>query len=203
MDLDNNKLGDSGVKQISNLLKNPDCKLQTLGLSGCGVTEDGYAALASALKSNPSHLEELDLRGNDPGDSGVELLTSAVTNQKCKLRLLSDEAERACEYLTSVLGGNPLLLTELDLSWKTLGDSGVKQLCPLLKDSHCRIKTLGQMRLVCYRIVLELGLQGETLGREQRRPLPSCVVRSIRGLYPSESDDYVGFQEVQEAMKDM
>ena len=44
-------------------------------LSDCGITGEGYAALTSALKSNPSYLVELDLRGNDPGDSGVELLT--------------------------------------------------------------------------------------------------------------------------------
>ena len=44
-------------------------------LSDCGITGEGYATLTSALKSNPSHLVELDLRGNDPGDSGVELLT--------------------------------------------------------------------------------------------------------------------------------
>ncbi|XP_063048475.1 NACHT, LRR and PYD domains-containing protein 12-like [Engraulis encrasicolus] len=137
----NKQLGDSGVKLLSTGLEHPNCRLETLQLSDCGVTGEGYAALASALKSNPSHLEELDLRGNDPGDSGVELLTSALTNQKCKLRLLSDEAERACEYLTSVLGRNPLLLTELDLTGKRLGDSIVKLLCPLLKFS--RIKEIG------------------------------------------------------------
>ncbi|XP_063046064.1 NACHT, LRR and PYD domains-containing protein 12-like [Engraulis encrasicolus] len=140
--LSGNCIEDIGVNNLCSGLKNPICALETLSLSGCGVTGEGYAALAAALKSNPSHLEELDLRGNDPGDSGVELLTSALTNQKCKLRLLSDEAERACEYLTSVLGGNPLLLRELDLSGKIPGDSGVKQLCALLEDSHCRVKTL-------------------------------------------------------------
>ncbi|KAL2077076.1 hypothetical protein ACEWY4_026580 [Coilia grayii] len=143
LNLSDNELRDSGVKQISTLLRNPDCKLQRLELSNCGVTGEGYAALASALKSNPSHLEELDLRGNDPGDSGVELLTSVLNNKKCKLRLLkSDAAEKACVYLTSVLGRNPLLLTELDLSEKKPGDSGVKQFCALLEDSHCRFKKL-------------------------------------------------------------
>uniref|UniRef100_A0A8C1UU36 Uncharacterized protein n=1 Tax=Cyprinus carpio TaxID=7962 RepID=A0A8C1UU36_CYPCA len=39
-------------------------------LSDCSITEEGYKALASALRSNPSHLIELDLRGNDPGQSG-------------------------------------------------------------------------------------------------------------------------------------
>ena len=36
-------------------------------LSGCLVTSDGFASLASALSSNPFHLRELDLNYNHPG----------------------------------------------------------------------------------------------------------------------------------------
>ncbi|KAL1277547.1 hypothetical protein QQF64_024220, partial [Cirrhinus molitorella] len=43
-------------------------------LSGCMVTAEGCATLASALSSNPSHLRELDLSYNHPGESGVKLL---------------------------------------------------------------------------------------------------------------------------------
>ncbi len=43
-------------------------------LSNCCITEEGYKALASALRSNPSHPIELDLTGNDPGPSGVKQL---------------------------------------------------------------------------------------------------------------------------------
>ncbi|XP_065144026.1 uncharacterized protein [Paramisgurnus dabryanus] len=57
-----------------------------------------------------------------------------------------------------------------------------------------------QNRLVSYRIVLEWALQGETLGRGHRKPLPLCVVGAIRQRYPSESGVYVGFQEGHEAM---
>ncbi|KAG5840102.1 hypothetical protein ANANG_G00213620, partial [Anguilla anguilla] len=53
------------------------CKLQRLGLSGCRVTQRGCDSLASALCSNPSHLRELDLRYNYPGDSGVRALSAA------------------------------------------------------------------------------------------------------------------------------
>ncbi|KAG5830207.1 hypothetical protein ANANG_G00307670, partial [Anguilla anguilla] len=52
-------------------------KLQRLGLSGCRVTQRGCDSLASALCSNPSHLRELDLRYNHPGDSGVRALSAA------------------------------------------------------------------------------------------------------------------------------
>ncbi|KAI5086939.1 NLR family CARD domain-containing protein 3-like isoform X2, partial [Silurus meridionalis] len=44
-------------------------------LEGCGVSDEGCTALASALRSNPSHLRELDLSGNKVGDSGVKCLS--------------------------------------------------------------------------------------------------------------------------------
>ncbi|XP_041868151.1 protein NLRC3-like, partial [Melanotaenia boesemani] len=73
LNLSNNDLQDSGVKELCDGLKSPNCKLETLSLSGCLITAEGCASLASALTSNPSHLKELDLRYNHPGDSGVKL----------------------------------------------------------------------------------------------------------------------------------
>uniref|UniRef100_A0A671WXI9 B30.2/SPRY domain-containing protein n=1 Tax=Sparus aurata TaxID=8175 RepID=A0A671WXI9_SPAAU len=73
LDLNNNDLQDSGVKLLSVGLKSPHCKLETLRLSGCLITEEGCTSLASAVRSNPSHLRELDLTYNHPGDSGVKL----------------------------------------------------------------------------------------------------------------------------------
>ncbi|KAM9481731.1 NACHT, LRR and PYD domains-containing protein 12-like isoform 1-T1 [Clarias gariepinus] len=144
VDLSRNPLEDSGVKLLCAGLKSPNCKLETLKLSDCSIREEGYTALAEALKS--SHLIELDLRGNDPGDSGVKLLTDLLQDPDCTLNTLSllksPEAEEACKSLTEVLGTNPLLQTELDLSGKIKGDSGVKQLSVLLEDSHCRPQTL-------------------------------------------------------------
>ncbi|XP_058243412.1 NACHT, LRR and PYD domains-containing protein 12-like isoform X2 [Hemibagrus wyckioides] len=143
VDLSSNPLEDSGVKLLCAGLKSPNCKLEKLRLSDCSITEEGYTALAEALKS--SHLIELDLRGNDPGASGVKLLTDLLQDPDCTLNtlsLLSPEAEEACSALTEVLGTNPLLQRELDLSGKISGDSGVKQLSDLLKDPHCRPQRL-------------------------------------------------------------
>ncbi|XP_052372376.1 NLR family CARD domain-containing protein 3-like isoform X1 [Oncorhynchus keta] len=91
LDLSNNDLKDSGVKLLSAGLGNPHCKLETLRLSGCGVTEEGCASLVSALRSNPSHLRELDLSYNHPGDSGVRLLSAGLEDPHCRLEKLNVE----------------------------------------------------------------------------------------------------------------
>ncbi|XP_056304515.1 NLR family CARD domain-containing protein 3-like, partial [Danio aesculapii] len=86
LDLSKNNLQDSGVKLLSEGLK--DSKLEKLSLSDCSISEEGYKALASALRSNPSHLIELDLRGNDPGQSGVKELTELLQDPHCTLKTL-------------------------------------------------------------------------------------------------------------------
>uniref|UniRef100_A0A8C7P6E3 B30.2/SPRY domain-containing protein n=1 Tax=Oncorhynchus mykiss TaxID=8022 RepID=A0A8C7P6E3_ONCMY len=91
LDLSNNDLKDSGVKLLSAGLGNPHCKLETLRLSGCLVTEEGCAYLVSALRSNPSHLRELDLSYNHPGDSGVRLLSAGLEDPHCRLEKLNVE----------------------------------------------------------------------------------------------------------------
>ncbi|XDV42779.1 hypothetical protein PO909_011387, partial [Leuciscus waleckii] len=74
LDLSRNDLHDSGVKLLSDGLKSSHCQLNILRLSRCMVTEEGCCYLASALSSNPSHLRELDLSFNHPGQSLVKLL---------------------------------------------------------------------------------------------------------------------------------
>ncbi|XP_048039947.1 NACHT, LRR and PYD domains-containing protein 12-like isoform X2 [Megalobrama amblycephala] len=88
LDLSNNDLQDSGVKLLSDGLKR-NCKLEILRLSGCMVTEEGCGYVSSALNSNPSHLRELDLSYNHPGDSGVKLLTDTLNHPNYRLDKLN------------------------------------------------------------------------------------------------------------------
>ncbi|XP_077942497.1 NLR family CARD domain-containing protein 3-like isoform X3 [Gasterosteus aculeatus] len=93
LDLSNNNLQDSGVKLLSSGLESPHCDLETLRLSGCLITEKGCASLASALSANPSHLRELDLSYNHPGDSGVELLSAGLEDPHWRLETLRVEPD--------------------------------------------------------------------------------------------------------------
>ncbi|XP_062339675.1 NACHT, LRR and PYD domains-containing protein 3-like isoform X2 [Osmerus eperlanus] len=96
LDLSNNNLGDSGMKLLSAGLGNPLCKLETLRLSGCLVTEEGCASLASALRSNPFHLRELDLSYNHPGEKGLKLLSAGLEDPHCRLEKLNVDHGGEC-----------------------------------------------------------------------------------------------------------
>ncbi|KAK1785697.1 hypothetical protein P4O66_019046, partial [Electrophorus voltai] len=147
LNLMGNNLGDSGVKWLSAGLQKPHCKLETLWLKHCDVTHEGCAALASALKLNPSHLRKLNLTENLVGDSGIKQLSLGLENPHCKLESLwlkhCDITDKGCAALVSALGLNLSHLRMLDLSRNKLGDSGVKLLSDMLKDTRCKIKSLG------------------------------------------------------------
>uniref|UniRef100_A0A3B3C8K3 B30.2/SPRY domain-containing protein n=1 Tax=Oryzias melastigma TaxID=30732 RepID=A0A3B3C8K3_ORYME len=64
----------------------PKLRLDTLVC--CLITEEGCTSLASALKSNPSHLRELDLSYNHPGEAGIKLLSAALEDPDWRLDTL-------------------------------------------------------------------------------------------------------------------
>ncbi|XP_068586032.1 protein NLRC3-like isoform X1 [Cebidichthys violaceus] len=58
-------------------------------LRDCRLSETHCEVIASALKSNPSHLRELDLRSNMYlQDSGVKLLSAGLESSHCRLETL-------------------------------------------------------------------------------------------------------------------
>uniref|UniRef100_A0AAY5KSL9 SPRY-associated domain-containing protein n=1 Tax=Esox lucius TaxID=8010 RepID=A0AAY5KSL9_ESOLU len=86
LDLSDNDLKDSGVKLLSVGLAKPECKLEILRLSGCLVTVDGFTSLNLAVASKHSHLRELDLSYNHPGDIGVKLFSKALKKKSNTLQ---------------------------------------------------------------------------------------------------------------------
>ncbi|XP_076145875.1 NACHT, LRR and PYD domains-containing protein 3-like [Alosa pseudoharengus] len=85
LDMSDNDLQDEGVELLCVGLRDPQCKLETLRLSGCLITQKGCSFLSSALKSHSSYLKQLDLSYNHPGDSGVRELTERLDDPNCKL----------------------------------------------------------------------------------------------------------------------
>ncbi|CAM4577983.1 unnamed protein product [Leuciscus chuanchicus] len=144
LDLNNRNLRDPGVKLLSVVLKEPDCKLEKLWLRDCGVTDEGCSALASALRSNPSHLRDLDLWGNKLGDS-VHLLSAVLEDPHCKLDTLRlrdcGVTDEGCSALASALRSNPSHLRDLDLSENKLGESDFKVQLMVNKEPLQRPKT--------------------------------------------------------------
>ncbi|XP_072894401.1 NACHT, LRR and PYD domains-containing protein 3-like [Hemitrygon akajei] len=144
LDLSGNELGDSGVKLVSVALRNPECKIQKLGLREVSLTDSGAEDLASSLSTNRS-LTELDLSRNELGGSGVKLVSAALGNAECKIQKLDLDdvglGDAGAEYLASTLNTNRSL-TELNLNENKLGDSGVKLVSAALRNPECKIQTL-------------------------------------------------------------
>ncbi|XP_020336061.1 uncharacterized protein LOC109889189 [Oncorhynchus kisutch] len=96
LDPSDNDLQDSGVKLLSAGLENPHCKLETLRSVGCQITDEGCVSLDTALRSNPSHLRELDLSYNHLGDTGVRLLSAGLEDPHLRLEKLNMENGGEC-----------------------------------------------------------------------------------------------------------
>ncbi|XP_058632603.1 NACHT, LRR and PYD domains-containing protein 3-like isoform X4 [Onychostoma macrolepis] len=141
LSLNRNKLGDAGLMLISDGLKDPRCKLEKLWLSHCGVTDEGCAALSSALRSN-SHLKELDLSDNKLGAAGLTLISDGLKDPRCKLEKLKLYDCGVTAGGCAALRSNSSHLRELDLSLNNLGDAGLMLISDGLKDPRCKLEKL-------------------------------------------------------------
>ncbi|XP_051742960.1 NACHT, LRR and PYD domains-containing protein 3-like isoform X3 [Ctenopharyngodon idella] len=133
LDLSNNDLQDSGVKLLSVGMKKSHCQLNILRLSGCMVTEEGCCFLASALSSNTSHLRELDLSYNYPGQSLVKLLSDPNyrldklnMDHSGEIRITTGPQKYACDLTLDLNTAN----THLTLSERNRKVTHVKEKQP-------------------------------------------------------------------------
>ncbi|KAM6204215.1 NACHT, LRR and PYD domains-containing protein 6 [Sarcoramphus papa] len=133
--LGDNELGDEGVRRLSEGLRDPACRLQSLRLWRCRLTEASCGTLAAVLPASPS-LTELHLGDNELGDGGVRRLSEGLRDPACRLQMLSLWQCRltgaCCEDLCAVLSASRSL-ENLDLSENDLGDGSVRLLCEVLR----------------------------------------------------------------------
>uniref|UniRef100_A0A4W4F3A1 Uncharacterized protein n=1 Tax=Electrophorus electricus TaxID=8005 RepID=A0A4W4F3A1_ELEEL len=150
LDLTYNHPGESGVKLLSARLEDPHCRLDTLRLSGCGLTEESCKSFTSVLQTENS-LRELEINNNDLQNSGVEQLCAGLKSSHCKLEILRLSGcgltEESCKSFTSVLQTENSL-RELEINNNDLQNSGVEQLCAGLKSSHCKLEILSRQLTV-------------------------------------------------------
>ncbi|XP_048105374.1 NACHT, LRR and PYD domains-containing protein 12-like isoform X2 [Alosa alosa] len=140
LDLSQNDLLKSGEKLFS-ALQSPNCKLETLRLAGCKLTENSCEIVASVLQSANTHLRELDLSQNDLQKSGEKLL-SALQSPNCKLETLRLVG---CKLRGRFLAlahqrANPHL-RELDMSGSELEDCGGELLHQPM-NHHCKVRLI-------------------------------------------------------------
>ncbi|KAM9328143.1 protein NLRC3-like isoform 2-T2 [Pholidichthys leucotaenia] len=142
LNLSDYKTSDQGKQRLIPAVRN--CR--KAGLENCGLSETHCEVVASALKSNLSHLTQLDMSRNTLKDSGVKVLCSGLESPNCRLEVLRLRncrlSEISCDYLVSALKSNPSYLRDLNLDDNQLQDSGVKQLCGFLESPHCRLEAL-------------------------------------------------------------
>ncbi|KAK9979020.1 hypothetical protein ABG768_012467 [Culter alburnus] len=86
LNLSGNKLGDSGVKNLSDLLMNPQFKLEKLHLQWCDITD--VSSLTQSLTNSKAlqFLKDLDLSENKIGDS-KQRLRDVLRDSNCVLRV--------------------------------------------------------------------------------------------------------------------
>ncbi|XP_040891396.1 NACHT, LRR and PYD domains-containing protein 12-like [Toxotes jaculatrix] len=179
LDLGYNSISDSGVRTLLEGLSDPNCRLKTLRLQGCGVTSQACVYLATALTQSPK-LRELDLSRNEIGDDGLRHLSDGLRSAQCQLDTLKlsqcNIERKGCQYLATALQKNSSHLAVLDLSINMVGDKGANELFKKFDISqlrklemyHCGL-TASSCRSVCEALksesstLIELNLSNNSL----------------------------------------
>ncbi|KAK2517885.1 ribonuclease inhibitor isoform X1 [Columba livia] len=164
--IDNN-LRDSGMEMLCQALKDPKSKLQELWIRECGLTTACCKAISSALSVN-KHLKVLHMGENKLGDAGVELMCEGLLHPSCNIQSLwlgnCDLTAACCATLGTVMATKQCL-TELDLSYNSLEDEGVRKICEALRNPSCNVQ-----QLILYDIFWSSEVDDELRALEESKP---------------------------------
>uniref|UniRef100_A0A4W5R1S6 NACHT LRR and PYD domain-containing protein n=1 Tax=Hucho hucho TaxID=62062 RepID=A0A4W5R1S6_9TELE len=146
LDISRNHLGHSDVVVFFLFLKTICFSLETLRLSDCKMTKLCCPELVEALRSNLTNLKELDLSGNELGDSGVKTLCMGLTSTTCKLERLflrcCGITVKSCSSLALALKSSHSRITELDLMGNNTGKDGLRILSGIRDNPRYKLQTL-------------------------------------------------------------
>ncbi|XP_030211342.1 NLR family CARD domain-containing protein 3 [Gadus morhua] len=132
-----NELNDpSLVKEIQ--------KYQTSGsLSGKSLSPAQWSALVFILLTSETELDVFDLnKYSKVSEADLFRLLPVIKASKTSLLNGCQITVTYCKTLASVLSSGSSSLTELDLSYNDLQDSGVKMLSAELRSPHCTLESL-------------------------------------------------------------
>ncbi|XP_029292147.1 ribonuclease inhibitor isoform X2 [Cottoperca gobio] len=144
LNLSHTRLGDEKFKILCAGLR--DCKLHTLILLVCRLTEAICEDLVSVLTSGTSQLCVLDMRFNEIGDQGFTKLCKALQSPLCKLQELQVQSCKltaaSMEALSGALCSGQSELRKVNLTQNAIGERGVEALCKSLQNPLCKLKSL-------------------------------------------------------------
>lgn len=199
--LNDNPLGDAGLRMLCEGFLDPQCHLEKLQLEYCDLTATSCVPLATVLRAKPD-FKELVLSNNNLLEAGAHTLCQGLKESACQLEVLKLEdcgiTSANCRDLCDIVASKPSL-QELGLGCNKLGNAGIAALCPGLLHPSCRIRTLWLWEcditaegckdlcrvLSAKQSLKELSLAGNELGDEGARLLcesllePGCQLESL------------------------
>ncbi|XP_015235512.1 PREDICTED: protein NLRC3-like isoform X2 [Cyprinodon variegatus] len=133
-----------GTQILIDGLKNAQCKLDALSLSGRGFTGSDEEELALTLKSVIVNLKRLELSDNILKNSLPSVISDGLCSKKLeKLRLNRNYwITDICNEIAAAFKSNASNLRELELSYTNFRDSDMEILSVALMNTSCTLETL-------------------------------------------------------------
>jgi len=137
---------DQDLQVLCKVLTESDCKLNSLNLSWCKVTDKGVKHIAEALSNSNCALNSLDLSFCILADEGVKDIAEALSNSNCALNSLNLRCcmvtDEGVKHIAEALSNSNCALNSLDLSSNSVTDKGVKHIAEALSNSNCALNSL-------------------------------------------------------------